>query len=254
IFTLESHGPQGPEPRGKEHEHWVTMRAAYQEYRSASTSLDLIGEYPSTDDSFTSQHVRLIELQGQQRAAFESYLQARMEFLEFRFDQGNWRSIGHEPRDAMPDLPPTKAPDRGIRAWLPFATGKPILRSLAVALLCLMAFSLVRQQRHVRDLQADCHALRARVDQAREGLQSLGRRLGASRLAQPSAIPEAEHRMAPGAAVRRRPVAPKIPGRQPSARPRRDIQATLHTQPKLRQEMRKPSHSQSQSRRSPRTS
>src|SRR5260370_29830625 len=50
--------------------------------------------HQSTDDSSISEHSRLTTLEGQQRVSFERYLEARMEFLEFRFDESNRPGAG----------------------------------------------------------------------------------------------------------------------------------------------------------------
>jgi hypothetical protein len=85
---LDSDDSQEPEIRNDEHNHWLAMQSAYAEYGRASEALE------PTVDSSNGERSRLITLEGQQRVAFERYLEARMEFLEFRFDQSDRLGAG----------------------------------------------------------------------------------------------------------------------------------------------------------------
>jgi hypothetical protein len=59
---------------------------------------------------------------------------------------------------------------------------------LAVMLLCVTAFSLVREVRHVRDLEAAQNDLRAKLQEARDGLRSVKQRLDARPTPQHAAV------------------------------------------------------------------
>src|SRR5215469_9462773 len=72
-------------PRDAGNERWLAMRSAYFEYLRASDALEC---FPRPQDSSSPEQAELLALASQQRTAFERYLEARMEFLEFRFDEG----------------------------------------------------------------------------------------------------------------------------------------------------------------------
>jgi hypothetical protein len=80
---LDSDDSHNSANRNDEHDHWLAMQSAYAEYGRASAAL------ASTVDSSNGERLWSIRLEGQQRVAFERYLEARMDFLEFRFDESN---------------------------------------------------------------------------------------------------------------------------------------------------------------------
>jgi hypothetical protein len=151
------------------HDRWLAMQSAYIEYRRASEVLE--DTDPSTEDSSigTSGRLPSTGLESQQRAAFERYLEARMEFLEFRFDKTN---------------PPTA---RGVVPPASSARFR-VLQILAVVLLCTTAVSTARAVKHVRALEASRDELRATLNQTRDRVQFLSQKLDASGSAQQSAI------------------------------------------------------------------
>src|SRR4030095_1509812 len=107
---LEVDDSQELERRDDEHDRWLAMQSAYTEYRRASEALECSPEF--ADDSPTSPGLRLSMLEGQQRVAFERYLEARMEFAESRFDRRGWPGMG------LAALPNTTRSIRGsIPGW-----------------------------------------------------------------------------------------------------------------------------------------
>jgi len=216
---LEGDDSQKPERRDDGHDRWLAMQSAYAEYRSASEALECTRQ--SADDTSTSERLRMIVLEGQQRVAFERYLEARMEFLEFRFDESN-------PPGAGPAAPPVRDADYSTAgSWLAFANRKPVLPILAVLLLCTNAFSLIRQQRHVRDLEAARDELRAALNQTRAGLQTLGQRIDAWGTPQPAAIHQVEH-ISPAPARHEPAASLRATGRKPSGEAPSRHGANLH--------------------------
>ena len=81
--------PEGAAVRSQQHQLWLGMQAAYRKYRKASALVhgladDLSGDAPSLDGA--------IELQTathDQRTAFEGYIEARLQFLEFSCDRNH---------------------------------------------------------------------------------------------------------------------------------------------------------------------
>jgi hypothetical protein len=220
---LEVDDSHEPERRDDEHDRWLAMQSAYAEYKRASEALECTPQF--ADDSPTSERLRLSMLQGQQRVAFERYVEARMEFLEFWFDGRNLPGTGL----AAPPKCDTEYSPAG--SWLAFVNGMPVLQILAVILLWMTAFSLIREQKHVRDLEAARNELRATLNQTRDGLQLHGQKLDTWAPPQHPAIPQVEH--TPPVLARRRPDATlQATGRKPSAEGQWRHQPALDVQPK----------------------
>ncbi len=203
---VEGEDSQGPERRDEGHDRWLAMQSAYAEYRRASEVLECTQQ--STDDPNCG-HVRLALLEGRHRTALETYLEARMEFLEFRFDEFN-RAIGSPPASSL-----RYGEDSAIPGWLAFINRRPVLGILTGVLFCTIAFSLARESKHVRDLDAAYGQLRATVNQTRDGLEALRKKLEAAPAsAQSSAIPQEQQMKYPATppvqpSAAKRPPAPK---------------------------------------------
>ena len=180
---LEIDDSHEPERREDEHHRWLAMQSAYAEYRRASEALECAPQF--ADDSPTSERLLLSMLEGEQRAAFERYLEARMEFLEFRFDRTNWPGTGV--------APPPDREDSSAGSWLAFANCMPVLQILAVILLCATAFSLIREQKHMRALEASRNELGATLSQTRDELQLHRQKLDSWAPRQHPATPHVEH-------------------------------------------------------------
>jgi hypothetical protein len=204
------------------HDRWLAMQSAYAEYRRASDALECTRQ--SADDSSTTERLRLVVLEGQQRVAFERYLEARMEFLEFRFDESN------PPGDSLAALPPREKENFGIGSCLAFANRRPVLPILAVLLLCTTAFSLMREQKHVRDLETSRDELKAALDRTREGLRQLEEKVNASQPAQHLAIQPVDHGSRSGERRLLPTSTPNAPGRKSAGEGQGKRQPSLHAQ------------------------
>jgi hypothetical protein len=158
----ELHEPEG---RDEGHDRWLAMQSAYTEYTRASEVLECT--HQSTDGSSTSERLQLTMLEGKQRVAFERYLEARMEFLECRFDESN------QPRAALPD----EARYFGTGSRWAFAKTRPLLEVLAVILLCTTAFSLVREKQQLRKLETSHDGLQAALNETRDEIRLLGQKM-----------------------------------------------------------------------------
>jgi hypothetical protein len=178
---LNGHDSHEPERRDDRHDRWLAMQSAYAEYRRASKALES-GQQPE-DDSSAGECLPLTVLEGQQRVAFEHYVEARLEFLESQFDERNRPDAVLADRDTEYS---------GIASWLAVANRKPVWQILAVLLLCTTTFSLVRKEKQVRDLEATGGELRATLNQTRDELQLLGRKLEAEGFPEQSAIQQVE--------------------------------------------------------------
>ena len=163
---LDSGDLHEPERPNEGHDRWLAMQSAYSEYTRASEVLECT--HQSTDGSSTSERLQLTMLEGKQRVAFERYLEARMEFLECRFDESN--------------LPPADLPEEavlGTSSRLAFAKTRPFLEVLAVILLCTTAFSLVREKQQLRKLETSRDGLQAALNETRDEVRLLGQKVDA---------------------------------------------------------------------------
>jgi hypothetical protein len=187
---------------GGEGDPWIAMQSAYLEYRSASEALERT--HQSTQDYSTDERLRMMLLEGRQRAAFERYVGARMEALELRVDAAN--------------LPESVAADVRVHAGgsprTALLNSRSVIEVLAVVLLCTTAFSLSREVKHVRDLEASRDELRAKLQETRDGLRSVKQQLDAwaRRAGGTMRIDQIQRRPAP----RPRPAAPRASGHKSS--------------------------------------
>ena len=87
-------GDESLEPTWRDvgHDRWLAMQSAYAEYRGSSEALECTRQ--SANESSTNERSLLTIAVDRQRVAFECYFEARMEFLEFRFDESNRLGAG----------------------------------------------------------------------------------------------------------------------------------------------------------------
>jgi hypothetical protein len=161
---LDSGDLHEPERRDEGHDRWLAMQSAYAEYTQASEVLECT--HQSTDGSSTSERLQLTILEGKQRVAFERYLEARIGFLECRFDESN------QPGAALPE---EVGFGNGSR-WA-FAKTRPFLEVLAIILLCTTAFSLVREKQQLRKLETSRDGLQAALNETRDEVRLLGQKV-----------------------------------------------------------------------------
>jgi hypothetical protein len=203
--SMEVENSHEPARRDDEHDRWLAMQLAYSEYRAASEALESTRQ--SADD--TNERLKLPLLEGHQWLAFERYFEARMEFLEARFDEVN------PPTTRMAAPPIVDDPDQSaLSSWFALINYKSVLQMLAVVLLGTMVFALLHEQRRVRDLEAARDELQATLSQTRDGLRLLGQKLDAWGPAQHSRFQQVEHTV-PVPAHRGPVAAPRAAGRRP---------------------------------------
>jgi hypothetical protein len=187
-----------PVPRNEAHERWLAMQSAYADYTRASevfqNSRDLTRDSTGMGRSET--------LLDGRRDAFERYLEARIEFLECRFDEGYRREA------AMVSRPARETGE--LRTGSLVAGPKWLIPVLAAGILSVTVFSFVREYQHVRDLDSAHEQLRASLSDARDQLQSLTKKLEARESTEPSAVRQVEQTEEPPAPALR------LDGRKPS--------------------------------------
>jgi hypothetical protein len=182
VLMLDGDEMQEPERRDAGHDRWLAMQSAYAEYMHASEALECT--HHSADESSTSERLQLVMLEGRQRVAFERYLESRMEFLEFRFDESNRPG-------AAPEIDDEGSP---VVSRFGFVKARPFLEILAVILLCATAFSLVREKQHLRNLESSREELQTALVKTRSEIQLLGQKMDALKpTSEISAIHAVEH-------------------------------------------------------------
>jgi hypothetical protein len=135
---------------------WLAMQSAYAEYRRASEAL------ASSAPSIEERSARS-DLEAQQRVAFEQYIDARLSFLEIRFDESD-RS-GVNPHDT-----PTR--NREDSVFLSrFGSHGVLFLVLALALIGTAALSFMRGRNRVRGLETARDQLRAELSATRADIQ-----------------------------------------------------------------------------------
>ena len=175
----ELENPNGHVPGDDAHERWLAMQSAYAEYLRVSEVFESSRE--STRDSADPGRSDLTLL-GSRRDAFERYLEARLEYLERRYDEGYRRETGG-PRTVSRLVSPK---------W-------PAIPVLVVGILSVMLFSFVREQKHLRDLDSARDQFRASLSNTREELLSLAKRLDTRESIERSAVREVENTTQPPA-------------------------------------------------------
>jgi hypothetical protein len=80
--------------RDTQHELWLSMQSAYDKYRYASDLLTAAASRMPIPISSADENPRMTTLTVEQRAAFESYIEARLQYSEFERDQDRVKTAG----------------------------------------------------------------------------------------------------------------------------------------------------------------
>jgi hypothetical protein len=151
---LENEPPTLRDRRRGAHELWLVMQSAYYQYKNASAALEALASRVPSEIRSRDPDLQFAMAAEQQRATFENYIEARLQFSEFLLSGENSElaSVGisnASERWTGPGQPESTG------FWNGFTTSRPALMVVAAALLLPTAFSLtylVHEQRHVRDL------------------------------------------------------------------------------------------------------
>lgn len=173
--------------RDLKRECWATMRSAYAEYLRLSEALESLTRI--SDGSPTSVRPEQTMLPTEQRVAFERYVEARMEFVESRFDEIR-RHAGS--RTTQPTATEERTRMGSFLAAFPF-----IGLALTLGMLSLTVFFLAGEHRRVRELENARVELGGLLGSTREGLDSLAKKLDAAQGSTPSQIQQVEPPAAP---------------------------------------------------------
>jgi hypothetical protein len=199
-----SRTPDVQEIRNAEPERWLAIQTAYQKYTNASTTLDLLTSQVPNEASCPDVW-RLIErAASEQRSAFESYVEARMQYCQFQFDRnkaGNGDSQCSHTAGALPNKLKSARPSRAA-----FTDSRPALQAAVLVLVCGATFSLVDlvRERRLHGSDPAWNEVRAMLSQTCDGLQVLIRKVDALSDAQRFALQKSAGAIvAPGSRHRR---------------------------------------------------
>jgi len=199
MLMSEFEDLKGSVRRDETHDRWLAMQAAYAEYIRASEVFENSRELTRDSGDLGRCQLRLLDAR---RDAFERYLEARLEYLEGRFDQSYRREAALLSR-------PTHETG-GLVTFFRLAGPRWLIPVLAAGMLSMTVFSFVREQKHVRDLDSARDQLRASLSDTREERQLLAKKLDAREFTERSTVRQVKHRAQPPAP------APQLDGRKPS--------------------------------------
>jgi hypothetical protein len=80
---LENESPTPGDCRRGAHELWLVMQAAYHQYKNASAALEALASRVPSEIRSRDPDLQLAMAVEQQRATFENYIEARLQFSEF---------------------------------------------------------------------------------------------------------------------------------------------------------------------------
>lgn len=199
----ENHGSEVPDQRKAEHDIWLAMQAAFKKYRNASAALEFVisqlrGAVPSSEGS-----LRLEAATSEQRVAFENYIEARVQFVECRCDANCVRTRGLADPNTVGGSSAASEENSAGASWSEIKIPRLALPAVVTALLlCTAALSLdraVRERRDVRDANTARDAIRLTLNQTRDDVQALARKLDAVNATQALVIRDpASSPVAPG--------------------------------------------------------
>ena len=164
------------------------MQSAYADYMRAAEVFENSRELTRDLPDLGRYELTLLDCR---RDAFEHYLEARVAFLECRFDEIYRREA------AVVSRPTSET--GSLRTFSLLAGPKWLVPVLAGAITCAIAFSFVREHKHVRDLDLARDQLRAGLSDAREQLQFLTKQLDARQSTDRPAVGQVEHAAEPPA-------------------------------------------------------
>jgi len=176
IRMLDSMPVSAPfaDRRDREHQLWLEMRLAYDNYRDASETLAAAASRAPISISFPERARGIETLAAKERIEFERYIEKRMQYAEFVRDRSNSTAIHSSVERTANDSPPPKQRHDEPLLWLGrIASGM----ALGAALLCTTGFILSEQKR-IQDLNLARDEMSAALNHTRDDLRLLSRQLG----------------------------------------------------------------------------
>jgi hypothetical protein len=151
-----------------DHERWLRLRAAYNQYKGASATLGALTAASSVEGSSPARNLAIEAAAAEQRAAFENYIEARLALAEsMAFPAQGWLSSESNPADDQKG-------DSGRHSRI----SRMLLLAAAAAWLLPAALGLenwVGQRRQARDLEAARDEASAMLTQTRDEVAAFAR-------------------------------------------------------------------------------
>ena len=165
-----------------EHELWLAMQAAYTNYRNALVTADVESSQGQVGVSSVGQGSSTEIAKREQRTAFEDYIEARIQFVEFKCDQNNPSAERSATLKTTGDSRGTDKEKTACWALAAFSSARLSHPAVVVALLCVAALSLLfvtSEQKHIRDLDLARDEINANLKQARDDVRAVVRKIDA---------------------------------------------------------------------------
>ncbi len=204
-----------------QHELWLTMQAAYSDYKRASSVLEAMASSRSGDVSASDEAVSVELATDKQRAAFENYIESRLRFSEFLHAEGRETGPVADVSAASHWRPPFPAFGLALAAMVAVLFGAT----------ALSATYLARVYGNVRDLYVSRNELTAALGQTRDGIIAIVGKMDALKANQESSYPHpakapqvGNWRPTPLAGQQK-----QSSPRAPTGRPRTGLPGTLHS-------------------------
>jgi hypothetical protein len=190
---FDSRSPDVSDRQRAEHELWLAMQAAYTNYRNALVAADVDSSQGQLGVSSIDQGSSSEMAVREQRTAFENYIEARIQFVEFKCDQnhpgaGPWVTL--KPTEDSRGTGKEKAACWALAA---FSLARLTHPAVVVALLCATALSLLyvaSEQKQIRDSDLARDEINAELKQARDDVQALVRKIDAGNATREGTIRE----------------------------------------------------------------
>jgi hypothetical protein len=151
--------------RDTQHELWLSMQAAYKKYRYASDLLKAAASRTPTPISSEDETQRMTTLAVEQRAAFESYIEARLQYAEFERDLDRVTTAGST--IAQRDRQAEVGRGMGIRF------SGPVIAVSGIALVGVIALSFALNMHEIKSRDP----VLVPLSQGRDDLQSVAGKL-----------------------------------------------------------------------------
>jgi len=152
----------GMDRRDTQHELWLSMQSAYDKYRYASDLLTAAASSMPVPISSADENPRMTTLTAEQRAAFESYIEARLQYSEFERDQDRVKTAGSTTAQ-------WEHQDDGARGMRNRFHG-PLVAAGGIALVSVIALSFALLKREIKSRDP----MPAPLSQGRNDIPSVG--------------------------------------------------------------------------------
>jgi hypothetical protein len=151
---------------GGEHDLWLAMKSAHGRYRNAAALLDDMKVLPPGGVPGPERQLEIEAMAGEERAAFENYIEARLQLSEFLLAK-----ISPKPPEAKSPVKAVPVPGSG------FGLSRVATLAVLAAFLFPTAFGFgyfLHERKRTRELETARDTATAALNQAKAEVQALG--------------------------------------------------------------------------------